>query len=230
MGPRVSYSLEQPVAIITMDDQKANALSLAMFDELNAALDQAIRDDATIVLTGRSTVFCAGFDLKSVDENGKLPYRLVDEGLAFALRIMEHPRPVVIACGGHAVAMGALLLLCSDYRIGAEGEYRIVTSEVSIGMVFPWGGIELARQRLATSHFTRALNLAEPFAPVAAVEAGFLDEVVGPGDLLSTARRKAEELARLDPVVYAKVKSQTLENAIRSIRAGELRDHEARST
>jgi enoyl-CoA hydratase len=230
MSPRVSYSLEKPVAIITMDDDKANALSFAMFDELNAALDQAIDDDVAIVLTGRSTVFCAGFDLKSANENGKLPNGLVDKGLALALRIMEHPRPVVIACSGHAVAMGALLLLCGDYRLGAEGEYRIVTSEVSIGMVFPWGGIEIARQRLARSHFTRALNLAEPFSPVAAVQAGFLDEVAGPGDLLSAAIRKAQELARLDPVVYGKVKSQTLENAIRSIRAGEVRDLEARAT
>jgi enoyl-CoA hydratase len=228
MSPKVSYSLEEPVAIITMDDQKANALSFAMFDELNAAFDRAIADDVVVVLTGRSTVFCAGFDLKSVDENGKLPNGLVDEGLAFALRIMEHPRPIVMACAGHAVAMGALLLLCSDYRIGAEGEYRIVTSEVSIGMVFPWGGIELARQRLAPSHFTRALNLAEPFSPVAAVEAGFLDEVTGRGELIAAATRKATELAQLDPVVYAKVKSQTLENAIRAIRAGERRDHEAR--
>jgi enoyl-CoA hydratase len=228
MSPNVSYSLEGPVAIITMDDGKANALSFAMFEELNSAFDQATRDDATAVLTGRSTVFCAGFDLKSVNDEGKLPNGLVDEGLALALRIMEHPRPVVIACSGHAVAMGALLLLCGDYRIGAEGEYRIVTSEVAIGMVFPWGGIELARQRLTRSHFTRALNLSEPFLPAAAVEAGFLDEVVGSGDLRGAAVLKAQELARLDPVVYGKVKSQTLESAIASIRAGEARDLEAR--
>lgn len=228
MSPKVTYELDGPVATITMDDEKANALSFAMFDELNAAFDRALSDEATIVLAGRSKVFCAGFDLKSTDEHGKLPNGLVDEGLAFALRMMEHPRPVVIACSGHAVAMGALLLLCADYRLGEVGEYRIVTSEVAIGMVFPWGGIEIARQRLTRSHFTRALNLAEPFTPEGAVDAGFLDEVVAAGDLLAMAQRKAQEFAKLDPIVYAKVKGQTLEKAIRSIREGEARDHEAR--
>ncbi len=228
MSPKVQYTLDGPVAIVTMDDEKANALSLAMFEELNAALDRAVSDDAVAILTGRSTVFCAGFDLKSVDENGKLPDNLVDVGLAFALRMLEFPRPIVIACSGHAVAMGALLLLCGDYRVGAEGTYRIVTSEVSIGMVFPWGGIEIARQRLALAHFTRALNLAEPYAPQGAVAAGFLDEVVDPAALMDVATLKARELSLLDPVVYGKVKSQTLEHAIRSIRLGATKDHEAR--
>ncbi len=226
----VTYERDGPVGFISMDDGKANALSMTLLEELDAALDRAVDDDVVVVLSGRGTIFCAGFDLKSVDENGKLSNEIVDRGLALALRMLEHPRPIVVACNGHAVAMGALLLLCADYRIGADGQYRIVTSEVSIGMVFPWGGIEIARQRLALSHFTRALNLAEPFSPNAAVVGGFLDEVVATDSLVTVATDKARELARLDRDVYRYVKGQTLEIAIASIRGGGARDHEGRST
>ena len=62
---QVHYSLENGVATVRMDDGKRNALSPQMFRDLNAALDQAERDRAIVILTGREEVFSAGFDLKA---------------------------------------------------------------------------------------------------------------------------------------------------------------------
>jgi len=55
---------------------------------------------------------------------------------------------VIIGCTGHAVAMGAFLLLCGDYRVGVDGPFRIVANEVAIGMTMPFTAIEFCRQRL----------------------------------------------------------------------------------
>src|SRR5437763_12340365 len=107
----VSYSLEGGVAGIAMDDGKVNALSPAMLGELNAAFDRAEADRAAVVFTGRPDRFSAGFDLnvlRAMDDSARLMLR---GGFELALRILSFPMPVVIACNGHAVAMGSFLLL-----------------------------------------------------------------------------------------------------------------------
>ncbi len=58
------YELDGKIATIAMDDGKVNALSIEMLQELHAAFDQAERDGATVVFTGRENRFSAGFDLK----------------------------------------------------------------------------------------------------------------------------------------------------------------------
>jgi enoyl-CoA hydratase len=63
MRSGISYTLAGGVGTITMDDGKVNALSPHMLGELNAALDRAEAGEAAVVLTGRSGVFSAGFDL-----------------------------------------------------------------------------------------------------------------------------------------------------------------------
>jgi len=56
---------------------------------------------------------------------------LVTAGAELALRLYGFPRPVVAACTGHAIAMGALLLLCADARLGTEGDFKIGLNEVA---------------------------------------------------------------------------------------------------
>ncbi|MGH2831356.1 MAG: enoyl-CoA hydratase-related protein, partial [Solirubrobacteraceae bacterium] len=64
MSELVNYQLEDQIATIRMDDGKVNALSIPMLQALHEALDQAERENAVVVLTGRDGYFSAGFDLK----------------------------------------------------------------------------------------------------------------------------------------------------------------------
>lgn len=116
----VSYHLQEKVATITMDDGKANVVSVPMLAELNAALDQAVKDKAVVLLTGRDGTFSAGFDLRTLYAGGEDALKMLTEGFRLAQRLISFPRPVVIACSGHALAMGVFLVLCGDYRIGAD--------------------------------------------------------------------------------------------------------------
>lgn len=220
MSDLVTYDLAEGVATIAMDDGKANVVSPAMLVELNRSLDRAIADGAVVVLTGRAGIFSGGFDLRVLGGGGAVAADLLEEGFLFALRLLEHPRPVVIACNGHAVAMGSFLVLSGDYRIGIDGPYRLVANEVAIGLTMPWAAIEICRQRLAPAHFNRAVVLAETYSPTDAVGAGFLDEVVEGPELLSTARAKALELALLDPAAHAATKAHARESATAAIHQG----------
>src|SRR3954447_3906297 len=187
----VTYELDGQVATITMDDGKVNALSLDMLGELHTAFDRAARDNAVAVLTGRSGILSAGFDLKVIRTTGPDAVTMLRRGFELAEKLLSFPTPVVIACPGHAIAMASFLLLSGDYRLGADGNFKITANEVAIGMTLPYAAIEICRGRLTPSQLNRALITAEVFPPDAAVAAGYLDRVVAVDDLLDAAKTLA---------------------------------------
>jgi enoyl-CoA hydratase len=226
MAELVSYQLADGTATIAMDDGKANVLSLEMLSAVNTALDGAQRDEAVVVLTGRPGIFSGGFDLKVLGRGGPEAGLMLEQGFELALRLLEHPAPVVIACNGHAVAMASFLLLSVDYRIGVDGPYRLVANEVAIGLTMPRAAIEICRQRLTPAHFNRAVTLAESYTPFDGVAAGFLDRVVTDADLLPAATAIAEEFAGLDRHAHATTKSLARAAAVEAIGKGLAADRE----
>ena len=198
MSDLVSYSLEEGIATLTLNNGKVNAISPDLIVAFNAALDRAEQDRAVVILTGQPGVLSAGYDLKVMTSSPQAAIELVAHGSALARRMLAHPFPIVAACSGHAVAKGAFLLLSSDYRIGVEGPFSIGLNEVQIGMTMHHAGIELARDRLRKSAFQRAVINAEMFDPQGALAAGFLDKVVTVEQLAEAAKTVARQLQKLN--------------------------------
>lgn len=226
MGTLVTYHLEDGVATIAMDDGKVNALSSQMLSEIREALDRAEADQAAVVLTGRERIFSAGFDLDALSGGGPEAFAMLRSGFELALRMLEFPRPLVVGCNGHAIAMGVFLLLSGDYRMGASGAFRINANEVAIGLTMPYTAVEICRQRLAPAHFARVVANGEVYAPDEAVAAGLLDRVVAAHDLQAAARVKAVELAGLHPAAHAASKFRAREPALAAIWAALAKDTE----
>lgn len=218
MSTPISYELRDSIATIVMDDGKVNAMSLTMLSALNGALDRATSDGAAVVLTGRAGVFSAGFDLPLLKAGGEDAHKMVRTGFELAQRILSFPAPVVVACSGHAIAMGVFLVLAADYRIGADGPYKIGANEVAIGITMPHFAIEICRQRLTPAHFHRAVTFSEIFTPVDAVTAGFLDRVVSASELENEAQKVATSLSKLDRAVFAASKLRVEEPTLKAIR------------
>jgi len=194
----VSYQLDEGVATITLDDGKANAIDLAVVDELHAAFDRLGGDEArAVVLAGRPGRFTAGFDLAAMTAGPDSMRALVMAGGRLVARLMLLPQPVVAACTGHALAMGGLLLLGADHRIGAAGDWKIGLNEVAIGLAMPRWGVELARYRLAPTQLEWRLVLGQTAGPDEALAAGFLDRVVPAEQVLDEAHSTAVRLAQL---------------------------------
>ncbi|MCG8423657.1 MAG: crotonase/enoyl-CoA hydratase family protein [Proteobacteria bacterium] len=214
----VDYKAVGNVGIARFDDGKVNALSYRALDALNSALDQAERDAEALVLVGRPGKFSAGFDLSVMRQGVQAATDMVKVGAELALRLYAFPCPVVAACSGHAIAMGSLLLLACDSRIGITGDFKIGLNEVSIGMPLPVVGIELARDRLSPRHVTRAVLEAEIYSPEGAVEAGFLDRVIAPDALDAEALSEAQRLAGLDTPAHHATKKRMRQATIDRIR------------
>jgi enoyl-CoA hydratase len=217
--PTVTYELADKIATITIDDGKVNALSLQVLSDLHGAVDQAAKDTALIVLTGRDGMFSAGFDLRGLTGGGADAFAMLRSGFDLAHRLLSQPRPVVVACSGHAVAMGVFLLLSGDYRIGAAGPYRITANEVAIGLPIPTAAVEICKQRLTPAHVNRAINLAEVYSPETAVGAGFLDQVVEASALRAAARNVAEGFLKLNMDAHAASKLRVRKQALEGLRA-----------
>jgi enoyl-CoA hydratase len=219
MSNLVTYTLDGGVATIRMDDGKANALSIPMLSELHAAFGQAEADGVIAVLTGREGRLSGGFHLPTIRGSGQDRATMLRSGFDLAVRILTFPKPVVIACPGHAVAQAAILLLCADERIGAAGPYKITMNEVVIGLAVARAMIEIGRYRLNPSQLHRTFALAEEYSPEAAVDAGFLDRVVPPGDVVVVAQDIARTYSSFDMKAYGATKARLREDMLSRLRA-----------
>jgi enoyl-CoA hydratase len=220
MTELATYTLDDGIATIALDDGKANALSIAMLTRLHALLDQAEQDGAIVVLTGRDGRFSAGFDLKVFQSgDGAAVLEMLRGGATLAERILSFPTPVVIAATGHAIAAGSFLALAADVRIGADGPFQVGMNEVKIGLTVPWWAIALARQRLTTADFDRAVVLGHMYDPQSAVAAGFFDRLVAPEQVRAEALAAAAELKQLNMAAHHATKLRARQPALRAIRA-----------
>ena len=149
---------------------------------------------------------------------------MLNGGIELAIRLLSFPNPVVIACPGHAIAMGVFVLLSADYRIGIKGNYRYTANEVAIGMTMPFSTIEILRQRVTPAALTRSVLLAEVFTPDNAVETGFLDLVVEEAELMPTAIAFAQSTSALNAGAHAASKKRLRADVLVAIRDGLAKD------
>jgi enoyl-CoA hydratase len=206
----LDYQLSDGIATITLDDGKVNALSLEMQAAIGAAIDRAEADDAAIVLTGRPGMFSAGFDLATIGGGGAAAGEMVIGGFRLAQRLLTHPRPVVVGCTGHAIAMGTFLMFAADYRVGPEaGSYRWIANEVAIGLTMPRAAIEMLRFRLTPGAVDKAVILSHAFGPADVLSSGYFDEVVPLEDVVATATERARAALGLDARAHAQSKLRT---------------------
>ena len=192
----IRYELRDGVAIISLDDGKANVFSPAMSAAINDALDRAEQEAKAVVFAGRPGRFSGGFDLSIMKEGGpSAAAAMVKAGGELLVRIYSFPRPTLVAVTGHALAMGAMFILSCDRRIGAAGDFKIGLNESKIGMTLPVFATELCRERLDPRHLTDAAILAEIYDPETACTVGYLDRTVPAEEVVDATVAEATRLA-----------------------------------
>lgn len=197
------------VAVLTLDRPPANAMDLALLEEIVAAV-QRIADDPprALVLTGRPGFFSAGVDLKQAPTHGPDDRRRMVAAInAMAIGVYELPFPVLGAITGHAVAGGLVLALCTDLRVvSSAGRYGL--TEVRVGIAFPQAAIGVVAAELAP-HAARRLALgSELFSAGDCLQLGVFDELVEPNEVLPRALELATSLAGFPPEVYRRTKRE----------------------
>ncbi len=202
----VQYEVRDRIAHVTIANGKANALSFEVLAGLDDALSRAEKageaEVGAMLISGAPGMLSGGFDLQVMRSGAEAAGRLVTDGGELFSRMYGSPMPVVVACTGHAIAAGALLLLGADARIGARGAFRIGLIETQLGMVLPRWAVELAQERLSKRHVQDATVGARIYDPDGAVDAGFLDSVEPAESLAAAAETEARRWADLPRDAY----------------------------
>lgn len=198
------------IAILTLQHGKANALDIELCDAI-AERFRALEKGAprAVVLTGQGRMFSAGVDLVRL-AGGGAPY--VRQFLPALHRLYDtvfhHPKPVVAAVNGHAIAGGCVLACCADRRIAAREAGRIGVTELLVGVPFPALAFEVMRFGTAPRYFPDVILSGATFPTDEALSRGLIDEIVEPAALLDRAVVAAQTLAALPPATLAMTKRQ----------------------
>ena len=198
------------IAVLTLMHGKANALDIELCEALAARFMELRGSDAkAVVVTGQGKIFSAGVDLKRLSEGGAdyirkfLPvlHKLYDT-------VFYHPKPVVAAINGHAIAGGCVLACCADRRIMAREGGRIGVTESLVGVPFPALAFEILRFAVPPRHLPEFTLSGATYATDVALQRGWIDEIAEPGELIEDAIAVAQELALLSPAAFAQTKMQ----------------------
>jgi enoyl-CoA hydratase len=209
------------VRVLTLDRPPANAIDETLLADLEAALDAA-RDDPTVralVLAGAGAFFSGGFDLAAPRRDAEAAATLRRRYRDAHVALLAFPKPTLGMLAGHAVAGGLVLLLACDYRLGAEGGYKVGLNEVAIGASFPRAALEIVRLRLPAARASELLLGAALYPASQAVRLGVVDELLAPETLADTVLRRAARMGAFPREAYAHTKAMLVEGAIARIMA-----------
>jgi enoyl-CoA hydratase len=218
----VQLALDGAVAVVRIDDGKANAIGPTLLDALGAALDEVERGPArSIVLAGRPGFFSGGLDLKLLPTLP--PDRMREVSLAFVAlveRVFLFPKPVVAASSGHALAGGFMLYCAADVRVALDDErsrYGLTELEGGIPVIGPTAAV--VAEAVATPARAEVMLHCRRMTAAEAHAAGVVRALAATADaVLERAIAIARPLDRLDPAAYATTKRALREDVVRRAR------------
>ncbi len=221
------------IAVIRLDDGKANAIGPSLLTSLEQRLDEVETGGArALVLAGRPGFFSAGLDLKLLPTLPAEEMRAASLGfVALVERLFLFPKPVVAASAGHALAGGFLLYCAADLRIALDDERALYgLNEIEAGIPLFGPTLAVAIEALPTTARVEMLLHGRRWLARDAARAGLVSELIAvphPGESASETSRqlaleqvveravaRARELERLDLAAYATTKLALRRDAI----------------
>jgi enoyl-CoA hydratase/carnithine racemase len=183
----------------------ANALNPALLERLAAELDAAGTSGAqAIVISGRPGMFTGGLDvpeLLQLDRQQMLAaWKVFFDVQA---RLAASPLPVAAAITGHSPAGGAVLALYCDYRVMADGAFKIGLNEVQVGLCPGPVIYAVLRRLVGPRHADQLISSGLLLAPAQALEIGLVDRIVPESEVVPAAIAWAQALAALPPKAVA---------------------------
>jgi len=202
-------TIQGRLVTIALSRGRSNAINHEMVKELDACIKTLESDDNVggVILTGKEGFFSSGIDLiEAYDYNEEQSRQFWIDFLALQNTLAAFKKPIVAAISGHSPAGGCILAICCDYRIMAEGAFIIGLNEVPVGIIVPdsvfnlyafWLGQRKAYQYLMEG---KLLQVNE------ALEAGLIDAVVSPDNLMNAATEKVTAYMKLNSVTWTESK------------------------
>lgn len=193
-----------------------NAIDDATRIDLIAALDEVGRDSAyrALVLTGTGKAFCAGGDIRGMQQRLAAPagevaingWRRQQRTHHFISTLHDLPKPTIAAVNGAAAGLGCDLALACDFVIAARGGMMAMTY-IHRGLIPDGGGMYFLPRRVGLAKAKELIFTGRRVEPEEALQIGMIDRITEPETLLADAVAWARELSAGSPAALALAKA-----------------------
>ncbi len=205
------------ITLLRFDRPPANAIDLDLAEAVDETLGVIEDRDETdaLVITGEGSCFSAGLDLKAVPSYDWAQQQAMVMAVNRMFgRLYGLPLPTIAAVNGHAIAGGVILMLACDYRVGAEGDYKLGLAEARVGVVYPVAAMAIVRSELAPATAKTMVLTSRNYSPREMLAMGVLDELQPADRLLTRAIEVAREMAALPRSTYSRIKRSLRSQAL----------------
>lgn len=205
----VHVTIQEGVAEVRLQRGKVNALNDRVVEELASSFRQLAEDPAVraSILTGTGKFFSFGFDIPEFLAYSREAFTTyLDAFAGFYRELFAHPKPVVAAINGHAVAGGCMIATACDARIMAGGKAKIGLNEIGFGSSVFAGSAAMLAHWVGQRHAQQILYAGTLLTAEQALAIGLVDGVATEDALLDAARQVAVRHAEKDPAAFRSVK------------------------
>jgi enoyl-CoA hydratase/carnithine racemase len=199
-------SREEAIAVITLNRPPANAISEALIQELNAALNELRADDAVraVVITGSGDrIFCGGADLGSAFSGGDVE-AFIRFGNSVMRKMERFPKPIVAAINGHAMGGGCEIAMACHLRLLKETA-RMGQTESNLGIIPGYGGTQRLPRLIGRTKALEYLLLGTQIPAQECLSLGLVNRLCKDGETLNEAKALARQLAKRAPLATAAI-------------------------
>ncbi|MBI1733638.1 MAG: enoyl-CoA hydratase/isomerase family protein [Candidatus Rokubacteria bacterium] len=202
------YEAKDAVATLTLNrPDRMNALGGSLRDDLYDALRRAIDDDTVrvVVVTGAGKGFCAGGDVKAMQEaKEQQRERPLIEKVApgrdrTVLLMRDSPKPLIAAVNGAAAGAGMNLALACDIRIASTAA-KFSQAFVRRGLHPDWGGTYFLPRVVGMAKAAQMIFTGEVIDAEEALRLGIVSAVHAPEQLLPATYALAAKIAAGPPI------------------------------
>jgi Delta3-Delta2-enoyl-CoA isomerase len=199
-----------PVRELRLNRPPVNALSHDLITALLRAVEVAPEQGAeALVLSGPPGMFSAGLDIPMLIKLSRPSIATLWRDFYTLLRVLASSSiPIAAAITGHAPAGGTVLTLFCDWRVAAQGEWKIGLSEVQVGLVLPPVIYSALRRLVGSRHAERLAVNGLLMNPVEAASVGLVDEVVSPEKVIDRAVKWCQHLLAMPRVAREATRKQ----------------------
>ena len=198
-GEHVKVTVEDRIAVVTIDHRPVNALNRKTIEELKRGAEEWRQDPAVkvVILTGAgSLAFVAGADIKEVSEL-KSPAdakAMASLGQQVFLAIQRLGKPVIAAINGVCLGGGCELAMACHLRISGD-RARFGQPEIGLGILPGWGGTQRLPRLIGKTKAMEWILTGDVYSAQEALRLGLVNQVVPQDQVLKAAKDLARKLA-----------------------------------
>jgi enoyl-CoA hydratase/carnithine racemase len=205
----VPFTQDARVGFITLDNPPANSYDLQVMTEFADAVDAALASDVTavVVRSASDKFFCGGADVKKfLDGDVEANMEMIATSQAAFKRMAGAPQVFIAHINGHAMGGGLEIALACDLRYASQGNYRMGTPEVTLGLLPGNGGTQRLTRLIGAARAMDLLITGRAISPETALEIGLVSALFAAEEAAAKVGEQAQRMANGPTLATAAIK------------------------